>query len=241
MDGYLYRGVVMGQWTEPSEPLKMSEPISDWAIKLSTWLIILAMTFLFLFVLCDCEGCPIEVGPEDNGRMVEEGSELRPLALPWLVSVSEDIDNRDAVLSALDDLNSQLDPVVAFDVSTDLELYDELWLLAPNARVGTVLISQGFAGTPGGLSEDGVPLEDPGGITYLIWDEEGMILAADIVLSSDYTYHWQTTRDVTAHEAGHTLGLAHDDSSLDLGSCMASPPEYDCELTPSDVVLVQEE
>jgi hypothetical protein len=47
-------------------------------------------------------------------------------------------------------------------------------------------------------------------------------------------------RDAAAHEGGHVLGFDHDDSSLDLGSCMASPPEYDCDATEADVATLGE-
>jgi len=168
--------------------------------------------------------------------MVREGNELRPASLPFQVIVGSTVEHPDGVRDALDMINGRLAPVTAFDSAVDYAEFDRLWPLAPELRTGTVLVWQGFVGSSG-LNDAGEVIDDRGGIVHLLYDGEGLILAADIVINSDYGYDRQTVRDVMAHEAGHVLGLAHDGSSMDQGSCMSAPPEYDCSLTDADVEL----
>lgn len=180
-----------------------------------------------------------ECGPVDRGRLVIDGLELEPMVLPWEVIVSDEVGHGDAVLDALDMANEAFFPTVAFDGRIDQDAYEEHMDSRPEDRLGIVLVNEGFVRTPDSMSLDGQSQGDPGGSATLWWNEAGEIAAADIIISSDIAYDWQTVRDISAHEAGHTLGLDHDDSSLDLGSCMASPPEHDCRFTASDVLLVQ--
>lgn len=199
-------------------------------------LIVGALIMMFSWLI---SGCCIEVGPEDNGLMERNGYELEPAVLPWDVVVDPDIECIEAVTQAFHDINSWFEPALMFQVNVDGERYDELWYLDATERVGTILLTVGFTGTPEGLSDDGEPIGEQQGIAVLAYDESGSIQAADIVISSDFAYDDQTVRDVTCHEAGHTLGLEHDGSSLDLGSCMSSPPEWRCEYTPQDIGLIE--
>lgn len=190
-----------------------------------------------LVYLCGCDG--VTVGPEDRGRMERDGVELRPMVLPFEVIVSDAVEHPGAVTEGLDVWNAARSPLDAFEVRVDQAAFDAAWPLAPEDRMGIVLVSEGFAGTPGGMTDQGEMLDDPGGVAHLVWNPDGEIVAADIIISSDVAYDRQTVRDVSAHEGGHVLGLDHDDSSLDLGSCMASPPEHDCDATDHDAALLR--
>jgi hypothetical protein len=189
-----------------------------------------------LVALCGCDG----IGPVDRGRMERDGNVLRPMVLPFEVIVSPDVEHADAVTDGLDVWNAATDPLTAFEVRVDGAAFDAAWPLAPEERMGVVLVSEGFAGTPGGMTDAGVSFDDPGGVALLVWNADGEIIAADVTISSDIAYDRQTVRDAAAHEGGHVLGFDHDDSSLDLGSCMASPPEYDCDATEADVATLGE-
>jgi hypothetical protein len=80
----------------------------------------------------------------------------------------------------------------------------------------------------------------PGGITDLSWDEEGRIFVADIIIDYEEAYDPQTFRDRLLHEFGHIFGLGHAESSIDLGSCMSSPPQWNCNMPTSERDLVQQ-
>jgi hypothetical protein len=205
---------------------------------------VLAITVAAVVAFCVAFGsalflCGCDPSDLDHGLMVRDGNELRPMVLPWEVVISPDMEHGDAVVEAAEAWNGWLSPLVGLETTIDGTRFEEIWPLEPGDRMGIVLVSEGFAGTPGGMTDSGELLEDPGGVAHLVWNADGEIVAADIVISSDIAYDRQTVRDVAAHEFGHAFGLAHDGSSLDLGSCMASPPEYDCEATAGDRDLIR--
>lgn len=198
-----------------------------------------AIVFLVLFSLSLCGCDDVSIGPEDRGRIItNDGLELRPESLPWTVVISEEVEQADAVIDAAESINGWVG-FDAFVTHVDQSWFDLLDVSDSFDRVGTIIVWQGFTGTPEWVGE--LDWIDAGGLADLRWDEYGRIQYADIVINYDYAYHWQTVRDIAAHELGHTLGLEHDDNSLDLGSCMASPPEYDCELTIQDRGLAGED
>jgi hypothetical protein len=159
------------------------------------------------------------------------------------VVISPDVEHQDAVIDAIEMANERFYPLPVFTYRTEERWFDEVSLLGPQARAAhaDILVYEGFAGTPGGITDEGELLEDPGGLAIRWYDSVGDIAAGDIVISSDIAYHWQTVRDVSAHELGHFLGFVHDGSSLDQRSCMSVPPEHDCIYTGHDVRLVTED
>lgn len=168
------------------------------------------------------------------------GVELHPMKLPWRI-VGEEMENPEALTDAIESANGWFAPDVVFDGGVDSERFAEIDVLPmpvdcdesdTNDRCGTILISQGHVGTPDWA--EGLDFEDYGGISTLWWDEDGRILFGDIILNIDYAYDYQTMRDTALHEFGHFLGYAHDERSLDLNSCMSSPPQHDCEYTEAD-------
>jgi hypothetical protein len=180
-------------------------------------------------------GSDCEVGPEDNGV------DGRPAVLPWDVYISPDLEHPSAVVHAIEMANERFYPMFVFTYQTEACWFEDTANFSPENRVGKILVYEGFAGTPGQMTDEGELLEDPGGLAIRWWDSYGEIAAGDLVISSDIAYDWQTVRDVSAHELGHFLGFVHDGSSLDQRSCMSVPPEYDCIFTSQDVRLVTED
>ncbi len=81
-----------------------------------------------------------------------------------------------------------------------------------------------------------------GGVTEWGADSTGCLLLADIHLNYD-VFSGRLFRDRLKHELGHALfGLAHDEQSMDLNSCMSSPVprSLDCEFTAWDIERASE-
>jgi hypothetical protein len=81
----------------------------------------------------------------------------------------------------------------------------------------------------------------PGGVALPVWDSTCGIIFCEIVIDYEHAYDLETLERRAVHELGHCpLGLAHDEPSLDLGSCMSSPPPWGCDIIPPDQALCQE-
>jgi len=174
----------------------------------------------------------------NHGRMTtEEGLEIRNSELPCVL-VAEGFEHPEAFDRALERVNSTFLPTIAVTGEIDADLFSELDLGPVENRYGAVLVWEGFVGTPDW--DEGLDFNDDGGIADLVWDEAtGEIVYADIVVNSDIAYDADTVELVLVHEIGHAcFGLAHDEDSMDLGSCMSNPPPYDCHIISADVELV---
>jgi hypothetical protein len=207
---------------------------------------IISLAILPFLMGSDCEKSRLE--SLDNGQMTtDQGVPLYPASLPWEV-VGEEMENPEALSDAIEAANGWFSPVEVFAGGVDSERFMALDLLPEPVsceeddpgyeRCGVILVSQGYVGTPDW--DEGLDFNDDGGIADMRWNEDGEILYGDIILNIDYAYDYQTMRDTSLHELGHFLGFAHDGDSLDLGSCMSSPPQYDCRYTESDIERVGE-
>lgn len=162
------------------------------------------------------------------------------MELPCVV-VGQEFEHPTSFHNALERINASFAPTQSVTGEID-ELYFSTLDIGPaENRYGVVLVSVGYVGNPDW--HQGLDIDNPGGITDLVWDEEtGEILYADVILNIDYAYDEEWTTQALIHELGHAcFGLAHDGDSEDLGSCMSSPQPYDCEILQSDVELVLEE
>lgn len=178
----------------------------------------------------DCEETRLE--GLDNGLMQTEAGELHPLVLPWTVTGSDNIEHQESFHSAISKANEWFGEEV-FTGEIDQDRFEELELMDDGTRIGTIIVYEGMVGSP--IWDDGMDFVDAGGIADLAWDEDGGIVFVDIVINVDYAYNADTVEDVLLHEFGHALGLGHDEDSIDLNSCMSSPPPYDCEYTQRDI------
>lgn len=158
--------------------------------------------------------------------------ELHPLVLPWTVIGSDNIEHRTSFHSAIDKVNGWFDEEM-FVGEIDQDRFDELEAMSESARIGTIIVYEGPISSSSW--DDGLDFDDAGGIAELTWDDSGGIVFVNIVINVDYAYNADTVEDVLLHEFGHGLGLGHDEDSLDLNSCMSSPPPFDCEYTQHDI------
>ena len=149
--------------------------------------------------------------PVDNGRWITpSGEEAYPVALPWAIENSSDIDE-ELYLEAIDWWNDQ----AGFDVYVDYS-------------PGDIVVESGYAGS-----------EEVYGLFNGATIASGAIVNGTITISSDILYHEETTFYSLVHEMGHPLGLDDDPRSLDLNSIMSSPLLVGGELTDHDQAIVE--
>lgn len=190
--------------------------------------------FISLLVLT---GCIAYIGvPVDRGLMVRGGSIVHPKQLPWeLVALPE---HAPEIEDALSDLNRWIgNDVIIVHVSIDRFL--EVIELEPTDRVGVATIRVGETPLPGEIRLEHIDddIDEILGLTTNHIDVDGAIISADILISD--RVHGVVFRDVVLHEAGHLVGLDHDDRSLNMGSCMSNPPEYACKYTDQDIGIIR--
>lgn len=154
------------------------------------------------------------------------------MEIPWVVVADDSLDDPSALDEAIDLMNGWFAPYVVFTGGVDCETFDQLWYLDPEDRQGYILFWVGALPNP---EWEFYGDEGPGGIARLYIDDYGVIRSADVVIDSEHAYHRETFIRRSVHELGHTLGFEHDDYSLDLNSCMSSPPVPLCRILQSDV------
>lgn len=199
------------------------------------------MRYLAIIVALVCLGsnCSAIIRPEDRGRVViENGAELHPAYLPFDVVISDSIEHPESVIEAIDDFNLWVDPIVLFTVEVNQERWRQLDDSLIDQRYGIILVSQGF--TSREEWSDEFVYVDSIGISGIWRNSSGEILSSDVIISSDYAYSRSFVYRTTLHLLGHTLGLDHDDSSLDLGSCMSVPPVDGCSITRHDIEIIRQ-
>lgn len=169
---------------------------------------------------------------------LSDGTLLYPSSSPFDVIFREDLQNLSAALDGLAEVNKAFGTWSVFNPIVSTDQWNNIELLPLIERVQLVIVSEGFAGAP---TWDGAELlSDPGGMSILYWQDDHRIVSAEITLSPDYTYDPEWVRKGMIHELGHVLALAHDPRSIDLGSCMTSPPYDNCTLILADVDCVEE-
>ena len=199
--------------------------------------------YLLLFLLTvpcllgsECEARRLE--NLDNGMMMDDELTLHPMIIPWDV-VADEFEQPRAVDEAMEIVNDAFFPTQVLVGGIDAVRFEEVSGGVPIEWIGTILLSEGFVGTPTWDGELG--FEDAGGIADMRWNDDGEIFYVEIIINSDVAYHRESVRRYLVHEFGHAMGLAHDEDSLDLGSCMSSPAPYGFELLESDVQRVLEQ
>jgi hypothetical protein len=174
----------------------------------------------------------------DHGLMVSEsGLELKHIELPCVV-IGQEFEHPESFHNAIERINYSFSHAVVVTGEIDKDYFSILDIGPVENRYGVVLVSVGYVGNP--TWHQGLDIDDPGGISNLVWDEEtGEILYADVILNVDYAYDEEWTTQALIHELGHAcFALDHDEVSEDLGSCMSSPQPYNCEILQSDVERV---
>lgn len=169
---------------------------------------------------------------------LSDGTFLYPYGFPFDVILRDDIQNLDAALDGVREINDAFAPRVVFRSVVSTDQWREISEAPLSSRTQTVTVSEGYAGR--GHWDGSALRDDPGGLSTLYWAEDHRISHADVVLSADYTYAAEWVRKGIIHELGHVLSLAHDGNSIDLGSCMSSTPYNNCTLISADVDCVEE-
>lgn len=190
---------------------------------------------LAAFVFAGSDGC-VEVGVEDLGfHVAEDGVELYPCVLPAAIAADETLTDETLLPEAIDRWNEWL--------SRD-GVSRTVLVLALAGETPRVTVSVGFTGTPdwGTSLYDAIGGVETGDRTSIDYAEDGEILGAEIVLSSDVEYHRPTMLVALIHSLGHApLGFEDDPgppTTVDLRSIMASPMDPLGELTDHDFELL---
>ena len=148
----------------------------------------------------------------DNGFLVVDGLELHPGVLPFVVSVDETVEDATLIPEVVEWWNDQVGA--------------EVLLVASPDDVSQVTVSVGLVPLDG--SDEDVE-DGPAGIAYLDFDEDdGTLLGAEVVLSSDIAYDREMLLLSGLHEVGchATLALADDPGppvTVDLRSICSDP------------------
>lgn len=190
--------------------------------------VMLAVIASILLQGSECEQNRLE--KLDKGFIETDAGELIPMVLPWeVVGDGTTIEHPDVFYEVLDDMNEWFFPLDVFTGDVNDERFVELDGGNPVDRNGFILVWVGALPDPD-WDEPG-----PGGVADLEWNESGEILRADVVIDAEHSYDADTFRARLLHELGHCLGLDHDEYSIDLDSCMSSPPLVTCTITERDV------
>jgi hypothetical protein len=196
-------------------------------VKHHVWILVLVS---LMTMGSDCE--QERLNGLDNGLMeLEDGTELRPMVLPMEV-VGQEFDEPDVFYDALESMNAWFFPTDVFFGDIDEERFLELEFATDEERFGTILVSVGSLETP--TWDFDMAFQDAAGVAVVRWNAGGEILFVDIILNIDYAYNSFRLTEYFIHELGHSLGFEHDGDSLDLNSCMSSPPAIGCEFTALD-------
>lgn len=182
-------------------------------------------TMIVVLILLQGGDCEIERLESLNCRPEEvtEGI-LRPIVLPSIVIGDSSIDCHDEFYEAIDEYNEYYFPRIVFVGDIDDERFVEIDAMNPEDRNGIVLTW--VEALPDPWDEPGA-----GGYCDRFWNSDGEILRANIIIDDEISYDCLTYKSHFLHELGHALGIGHAQNSIDLNSCMASPPFVDCELT----------
>jgi len=199
--------------------------------------------FVYVLLALACLGADCErerLVKLDHGQLTapDDGRKLYPVGGPWVLYADPYmLDHPDAVHESAGYINQRFG-TYWLDVLVDADAFF-------HAGAGDYGDDMLILLTIGSLPDRAWPEPDPGGYADLDWycrdsEDECYITRCEIVLDVDVALSWQATRDYLLHELGHCpFGFAHDEDSVDLGSCMSSPPTFDCEFTDSDVDRVE--
>ena len=193
-------------------------------------LVVLMLSFIMMGAECELE----RLNKLESHLIETDEGTLTPMVLPWEVIGDDTIEHREVFYEVLDDMNELFFPLDVFFGDIDDARFDEVDLGSPDDRNGIILVWVGTLPDPD-WDEPG-----PGGVADLTWNSTGEILRADVVIDAEHAYDEETFRARLIHELGHTLGIGHTGQSVDLNSCMSSPPVSGCVITEYEVDLVRD-
>jgi hypothetical protein len=191
------------------------------------------IAFVLLLVCCGSD-CDPPVYLDEGLHVTVDGITLHPGVLPAAISADDTVEDATLLPEAVDQWNEWL--------SGD-GVDRTVLVVAEPGETPRVTASVGYVPAPDWGEEfaDGSSAE-PLGIAYIDFAEDGEMLGAEIVISSDIAYDRDTVLQVLLHEVGHGFfGLADDPGppqTVDLRSVMSSPMDPLGVLTDHDFAII---
>jgi len=163
----------------------------------------------------------------DNDFIIENGNELIPAILPWVVVVSAN-DDIELWKIAIEETNNAFDDeYFIYDESID---YLDVTNQSTQNKKGIITTNKKFI-------ENHIR-----GKALLYLNRSQEITTVEITINEQWDYGSNRCRiDIRKHEIGHTFGLIDDPGrphTVDLNSCMSDPTPCDCDFTLHDIDLV---
>lgn len=198
------------------------------------------ITILFSIVIVISSSC-YKNNNLDNGLINVNTSfgvkELHPVIFPIEVVFDKNFECKNELIHIINNINKQFNKNIIFTINYSDARFDfvkhKFFVGEYEYLKGVILVDENF-----NVSVDNYNSSEIGALTTLIWDQYGGIYISNITINEMHSYNCKYLYPIFMHELGHCLGLADDEKSLDLNSCMSDNTQRGCKFLESDIELV---